>query len=160
MDVHRDPHVGNRCEVDKQAPPSQPKGTIWDDLLAPSSDGHERDGKQVGCILANQRERGHGVESCSRPDIDKAEQSRNDAPTHVARTVNALNNVSTVSINKIKEVNVPTNAQADASSPMPHETPLLFHPPTFSKFAKTNDAVLRGDRYTNGTKNTKKKQTW
>ena len=82
------------------------------------------------------------------------------APTHVARTIDALGNVSRVLFMRTEEVKVPTNAQADASSPMPHETPLLFHPPTFSKFAKTNDAVLRGDRYTKGTKNTKKKQTW
>lgn len=57
------------------------------------------------------------------------------------------------------EVHIPTNAHADASSPIPQEIPLLSHPPAFSKFAKTKEAVLWGDRYTRGTRKTKKKQT-
>ncbi|KAL8980172.1 MAG: hypothetical protein Q9177_005952 [Variospora cf. flavescens] len=43
-------------------------------------------------------------------------------------------------------IKVPTNAHADARSPMPQDNPLLRHPPAFSKFANTNEVVLCGDR--------------
>ena len=37
-------------------------------------------------------------------------------------------------------------AHALVSKPMHQETPLFFHPPEFSKSAKTNLALLRGER--------------
>ena len=40
----------------------------------------------------------------------------------------------------------PTKHHAVDSKPMHQETPLLFHPPEFSKSAKTNLALLRGER--------------
>lgn len=40
----------------------------------------------------------------------------------------------------------PVNDQAEVIKPMHQETPLLLHPPEFSKSAKTKRAVLWGDR--------------
>lgn len=40
---------------------------------------------------------------------------------------------------------IPTNAHADASSPIPQDTPLLHYLPGCSEFSNTKEAVLCGD---------------